>query len=74
MQAAQAPSHVGVGAFLFAWLMIVDIAYASPFLGGLRSIIGLFIIAIGLWEAWKLTRAVPVEVLGPFSTESKPPT
>ena len=39
----------------------------------MRSIMGLFIIAIGLYEAWKLTRAVPIEVLGPFSIDTQPP-
>jgi hypothetical protein len=73
-QASQSHAHVGVGSFLVAWLMLLLFAYASPFLGGMRSIMGLFIIAIGLWEAWKLTRAVPVEVLGPFSIEARPPT
>jgi hypothetical protein len=39
----------------------------SPFLGGTENVIGWFIIAIGLYQAWKLTRALPIEVLGPFS-------
>ena len=70
--ASHAPSHVGLGSVLWAWLMILGIAYASPFLSGMRNIMGLFIIAIGLYEAWKFTRAAPIEVLGPFSIEGAP--
>ena len=71
--ASHAPSHVGLGSVLWAWLVILGFAYASPFLGGVRSVMGLFIIGIGLYEAWKFTRAVPIEVLGPFSIERAPP-
>jgi hypothetical protein len=70
---SQPPSHVGAAAVLWAWLVLLGFAYASPFLGGMRSIMGLFIIAIGLYEAWKLTRAVPIEVLGPFSLDAGRP-
>jgi hypothetical protein len=49
---------------------MVALAYELPFLGGTDSILGLFIIAIGLYEAWKLTRALPLNVLGPFPIES----
>lgn len=52
---------------------LVGWAYALPFLGGTQNIIGLFIIAIGLYEAWKLTRALPLHVLGPFPIESDAP-
>jgi hypothetical protein len=57
----------------WAWVVILGFAYASPFLGGVRSIMGLFILGIGLWEAWKFTRETPIEVLGPFSVERPPP-
>jgi hypothetical protein len=52
---------------------LVAFAYELPFLGGTRNIIGLFIIGIGLYEAWKLTRALPLHVLGPFPIDSEPP-
>lgn len=47
--------------------MLVGLAFVSPFLGGTENVIGWFIIAIGLYQAWKLTRALPIQVLGPFS-------
>ena len=46
---------------------LIGLSLISPFLGGTENVIGLFIIAIGLYQAWKLTRALPVQVLGPFS-------
>jgi len=64
-----APSHVGLGSVLWAWLFLLGLAYASPFLGGTQNIMGLIIIGIGLYEAWKFTRPVPFQVLGPFPIE-----
>lgn len=46
---------------------LIGLCFVSPFLGGAENAIGWFIIAIGLYQAWKLTRAVPIQVLGPFS-------
>jgi hypothetical protein len=45
----------------------------SPFLAGLSNIIGWLIIAIGLYEAWKHTRAVPHASSGPFSIAQPSP-
>ena len=70
--ASAAHGPVGFGAVLLAWGALLALAYASPFLGGMSNIMGLFIIGIGLYEAWKLTRAVPLQVLGPFAIESAP--
>lgn len=58
------PSLLG---FIWACVLLLGIALASPFLQGAENIIGLFIIGIGLYEAWKFTRPVPIVVLGPFS-------
>jgi hypothetical protein len=52
---------------------LITLAYMLPFLGGTQNLIGLFIIGIGLYEAWKLTRALPMQVLGPFPIESGSP-
>ncbi len=46
--------------------MLVLIVLASPFLGGFSNIIGLLIIAIGLFEAWKQARPAPFATSGPF--------
>ncbi|HEY1537057.1 MAG TPA: hypothetical protein VGF76_23715 [Polyangiaceae bacterium] len=72
-QHAAASAAPGLGAMLSGWALILGIALASPFLGGVRNFMGLIIIGIGLYEAWKLTRAVPVQVLGPFAIQTSPP-
>jgi hypothetical protein len=54
---------------LFA-VLVFGIAFAAPFLAGLDNIMGLVIIAIALYEAWKLTRPVPVT--GPFKIAAPP--
>ena len=75
----QAPHHdaaaaaPGLAAMLWGWTLILGIALASPFLGGIQNFMGLIIIGIGLYEAWKFTRAVPVQVLGPFAIQTSPP-
>ena len=57
---------VGVAA-LFA------IAFSLPFLMGFQNIIGLFIIGIGLYEAWKINRRVTLEITGPYRVGAAPP-
>jgi ribosomal protein S27E len=59
----------GIGAVAVALLFILGLALASPFLGGTSNIMGLIIIAIALYEAWKLNKRVPVS--GPF--QLRPP-
>jgi len=49
------------------FLAIFAIAAAASFLAGASNIIGLAIIAFGLWEAWKVNRRMDVEITGPFS-------
>ncbi len=44
--------------------MVVAVAFAWPFLAGLRNVLGIVIIAIALYQAWKINRRVPVT--GPF--------
>ena len=46
---------------------ILSIAFQAPFLTGASNIIGILIIAFGLWEAWKLTGSGRAVVAGPFS-------
>jgi len=62
---ASAPAPTLSGFFL-AWGILVLVALASPFLMGFQNIIGILIIGIGLYEAWKITRYVAPVIRGPF--------
>jgi len=44
--------------------LVLGLAFVAPFLGGTRNIMGILIIGIGLYEAWKINRRVPLS--GPF--------
>jgi hypothetical protein len=57
----------------FALPFAFVISLAVPFLSGLSNIIGLLIIAFGLWQAWSMNKRIPIEVSGPFNTGSAPP-
>jgi len=70
-EATTTSSPPSLPGFLWAWTLLLGIALASPFLQGTDNIIGLFIIGIGLYEAWKFTRPVTVQVLGPFSVAAR---
>lgn len=50
-------------ALVFGTLLLI--AAAAPFLAGFENIIGLIIIGIGLYEAWKLNRKEAFDVTGP---------
>jgi hypothetical protein len=51
---------------VLAILLAIGLIYALPFLAGFQNILGLVIIAIGLYEAWKLNQRVELKVAGPF--------
>src|SRR5579871_645356 len=45
-------------------LTALSVAFQQPFAGGSNNIMGLIIIGIGLYEAWKINRRIPLA--GPF--------
>jgi hypothetical protein len=47
--------------------MLFGLFLIVPVLGGTQNLIGLLIIGIGLYEAWKVNRAGKFEVSGPFA-------
>ena len=51
------------------WSAVVAIAFAAPFLAGFENVIGIVIIGIGLYEAWKINRKPDRTVTGPFRIE-----
>ena len=52
---------------LMAIAMLIGFVLALPFLAGVENILGIIIIAIGLYEAWKFNRKVPVAITGPHA-------
>ena len=71
----QAADKLGAGALstLVAVVVTVAIAFVAPFLMGFQNIIGIVIIAIGLYEAWKINRKPDRTVTGPFRVEEASP-
>jgi hypothetical protein len=45
---------------------------AVPFLAGLQNFVGIVIIGIGLYEAWKLNRRIPLTIRGPHAINRTP--
>jgi hypothetical protein len=49
--------------------LLFAVAMAAPFLAGFENIIGLVIIAFGLYQAWKMNKRNPVVITGPFKLD-----
>lgn len=54
--------------------LLIVFTLALPFLAGLDNIMGLVLIAIGLYEAWKVNKAAPFKVSGPYLVGAKTPS
>jgi hypothetical protein len=67
---AAAPASVGLGEFLQAVGMLVALTLALPFLAGFENLMGLLIIGIALFEAWKVNKAPPFSLSGPFTVST----
>lgn len=52
--------------WVIAFVVVLAIACALPFLAGAANIIGLVIIGIALYEAWKINRRAALEISGPY--------
>jgi hypothetical protein len=63
-QEAVSPTGVLLALVVFGGFVLA-IAFAAPFLGGVQNIMGIVIIGIALYEAWKMNRAAPLEITGP---------
>lgn len=50
--------------------MLIGLLLALPFLAGVENIMGLIIIGIGLYEAWKFNRKGQVNITGPHAITS----
>jgi hypothetical protein len=65
--AAVPVEKISFGRALLAVALIVAFICATPFLGGLDNVIGILIIGIGLYEAWKLNRRRELVITGPHT-------
>src|SRR5256712_2063445 len=66
------PKQVGVGGVLLGLGALFLLAAALPILAGIGNIIGLFIIGIALYEAWRLNKAIPLRITGPYQVSAPP--
>jgi len=67
--ASEKPTFAGV---LLGVALVTLIVCAAPFLIGLKNVIGLVIIGVGLYEAWKTNRRLNLNFSGPH--RMRPPT
>jgi hypothetical protein len=56
---------LSAGAAVVGLAMLVGLILALPFLAGFENILGIIIIGIGLYEAWKFNRKRVLSVTGP---------
>jgi hypothetical protein len=63
---APAPPRMDAAAIGLGLLALFVLAMISPFLYGFSGILGIVIIGIGLYEAWKINRRRAAEISGPF--------
>jgi hypothetical protein len=54
------------GTVAIALAVTIAIVLASPFLAGIQNVIGILIIGIALYEAWRVNAYTPFLVEGPF--------
>ncbi len=64
------PDPPGLGEAVVALVFLLGLLYAIPFLAGFENILGLLIIGIGVYEAWKLNRRAELNVTGPFKVNA----
>ena len=59
-----------LGRFVMAVIVLSGFICALPFLAGFQNIMGLVIIGIGLYEAWKINRRTSLTISGPHAIGS----
>ncbi|HEX3997970.1 MAG TPA: hypothetical protein VHX65_05415 [Pirellulales bacterium] len=53
-------------------LFVCAFSLAAPFLPGAQNMIGILIIGIAMWEAWKFTKARALPIHGPYQLGPNP--
>jgi ribosomal protein S27E len=64
---------MGVGGFALGVAFLFGLTLAAPFLAMTEAPLGFLIVLFGLWEAWKLSGAIPTEMEGPFRVAGAAP-
>ena len=67
---ADAPPRVNFGSLALYLLMIAAVAPFMSLTSGFSGLISLFIIFIGLRQAWKLTERREIQLMGPYQVEA----
>ncbi len=70
-EASVAAEEMGPAGVVVAVLALMALAYALPFLAGFQNILGILIIAFGLWQAWRMNARQKLEIAGPFHVSSR---
>jgi DNA-directed RNA polymerase subunit RPC12/RpoP len=64
--ATRRPVHLGIGTIVLGILALVLVAAIAPIAAGFSNLIGLLIIGIAVFEAWKLNRRVSLTITRPY--------
>jgi hypothetical protein len=60
----------GLATMVLAFGALLLFACALPFISGIQNVVGIIIIGIGVYEAWKLNRKVELVITGPHALAS----
>jgi hypothetical protein len=62
----EAKSPIGFGGFMVGVGALTLLVFALPIMVGMGSIISVIILALGLLQAWRMNKAVEINVSGPY--------
>ena len=66
---APAPAE-GLVVTVLTVIVVLGLSLVAPFLGGASNILGIILIGIALYEAWKFNRSAPLVMDGPLRTNA----
>jgi hypothetical protein len=69
-EAAPPPAAMGLVRGIILLIAVICLSLVAPFLAGASNIIGILLIGIALYEAWKFNRPVPLVMDGPLHTST----
>lgn len=61
----------GAGTIVLGLVVIIVFLYAAPFLAGIENAIGLLIIGIAVYEAWKFNKKAELTITGPYQISAR---